>query len=77
MPNLLDLLDRDKNNPRNINGRIGVVTAVSGRTVSVNFGTGAAVAGIPCASVYSAPAVSDPVLVISLGSAWIALTKLG
>jgi len=74
--NLIDLLAADTRAADTVRAVVGTVTAVAGRRVTVSVG-GGAVPGVPVARVYSAPAVGDVVLILKIGSAWLALTPLG
>lgn len=56
------------------------VTAVSGRTVTVDH-AGASLSGVPCLSLYAAPAVNDVALLLKIGPGagpgWVAATAVG
>jgi hypothetical protein len=74
--NLLDRLAADAKSPDLLRGVVATVTAVGSGTVTVSV-QGGTVAGVPKARSYTSPAVNDVVLVVKVGSAWLALTALG
>jgi hypothetical protein len=73
---LLDVLAAELGRPDTVRAVVGTVTAVGAGDVSVSI-AGGTVDGVPCARVYAAPAAGDVVLVLKIGSAWLALTALG
>lgn len=73
---LLDRLAADVRRPDALRSVVAVVTAVGDRTVDLSV-AGGSVSGIPVATAYAAPVVGDVVLVVKIGSAWLALTGLG
>jgi hypothetical protein len=74
--NLLDALSAELGRGDNVRAVVGTVTGVAGRAVTVSI-AGGAVDGVPCARVYASPANGDVVLILKIGSAWLALTALG
>lgn len=74
--NLLDLLASDAARPDVVRGVVATVTSVGTGVVSISV-NGGTVTNVPIAQSYSSPAVGNVVLVLKLGSAWLALTALG
>lgn len=76
MASLIEVLAAELARDDDVRAVVGTVTAVGSKQVTVSI-AGGTVAGVPTARIYSAPANGDVVLILKIGSAWLALTALG